>query len=158
MSFAFTPKFEIMTSDPAKASELTERLKVVLFDELDESGFDYREIHDDEVGPGDSLPGFRSDDPETSRKAALDHYPRAKTQRHQALLAVARSEGGATYADVERITGINGIWKRLSELEQGGWIFPAGTRLIEETGSEGQVYIVTDKGARYVEHKEGLPV
>lgn len=92
----------------------------------------------DENRPG----GARSTDPSTSRRAALDAEPRTGSQRRAALDAI-RSSGqrGMTYYEVEVATGVDGIWKRLSELKQGGWIEVAGQRLVEATGSEADVYV-----------------
>jgi hypothetical protein len=124
---------------------------------LTEEGADYRTLHDlrDEFdveledpsknGPG----GFRHSDPNTSRKAAFDVLPRTGSQRLRALQAVAvASPGGYTYEEVEQATGISGVWKRLSELKQGGWIRVIGQRKIESTGSEGDIYALTEKGWR----------
>jgi hypothetical protein len=98
-----------------------------------------------------SLGGFRSTDPETSRKAAIDAFPRTKSQRLKALLFIARQgDKGATYAQVEAETGIHGIWKRLSELKEGGWIEVAREAVIPETGSLGSVYVATSKARQHM--------
>jgi hypothetical protein len=95
------------------------------------------------------LPGFRSTDPDTSRQGAFDAYPRTGTQRSRALDVVWDNHliGGATYEDVERKTGIRGVWKRLSELKQGGWVRTQGTRKVS-TGSQADVYYPTMKAWR----------
>lgn len=108
--------------------------------------FDTREGDD----PGrNRLPGFRGGDPSTSRKAALDAYPRSGSNRFAALRAVwSLRQHGATYEDVGGVTGINGVWKRLSELKQGGWIESRGTRKVS-TGSEADIYYPTQKTKDY---------
>lgn len=100
--------------------------------------------------------GSRNSDPDTSKRGGVDVYPRSGSQRWMALMAIAvAGDRGATYGDVEDATKIRGVWKRISELKQGGWIETSGTRVIEETGSEGDVYILTDRAKRYLSHKEG---
>jgi hypothetical protein len=110
-----------------------------------------------EAAPDRAAPGgSRRTDPSTSQKAAFDAAPRTGTQRAVALRAIASAGGqGMTYWDVERATGITGVWKRLSELKQGGWIKVIDTRAIPATGSDGEVYAVTDKGRDYT---QGRPV
>lgn len=93
------------------------------------------------------LPGFRKGDPDTSRRGALDAFPRTGTQRAAALMAIAHSRG-LTYYEVQQATGISGIWKRISELKEGGWIEVIGQRFIPETGSEADVYRITDAALR----------
>lgn len=112
--------------------------------------FDYwpDEADDDRSAPS---PGFRRTDPDTSRQAALDAYPRASTHRRYALNAIIRSGAtGMTYYDVEKDTGINGVWKRLSELKQGGFIKHDGdrVRVVPKTGSNAEVYVATKKALR----------
>jgi hypothetical protein len=105
--------------------------------------------------PGqERLGGFRRSDPDTSKKAAFDVVPRAGSQRRKALEALLDHDG-LTYAGVEAITGINGVWKRLSELKQGGWIEVRGTRRILETGSEGDVYYPTVKAISWRKKRYG---
>jgi hypothetical protein len=97
--------------------------------------------------PGrNELPGFRSSDPDTSRQGAFDAYPRSGTHRLRALDVVwrRRAFGGATYEDVETATSIKGVWKRLSELKQGGWVRVEGTRKVS-TGSQADIYYPTLK-------------
>jgi hypothetical protein len=136
--------------------ESAKRAGILFFDALDEEGIDYRVVTEEEPDMQlTRLPGFRSSDPDTSRKGAFDQYPRQKTHLHRALLCVAAAGSyGATYEDVEDNTKINGVWKRLSELMAGGWITVKGERKIESTNSMGAVYVLTEKGQRYVEIKD----
>ena len=97
--------------------------------------------------------GARSSDPSTSHKAALDALPRTGSQRFRALQAIAAaSPAGYTYEEVQQATGIEGVWKRLSELKQGGWIRVIGQRKIQSTGSDGDIYALTEKGWRQFVH------
>ena len=85
----------------------------------------------------------RSTDPATSHLAALKHQPRAGSQRARILDAIADAGSrGMTAAEAGRATGINGAWKRVSELAQGGHITEAGIRVDPESGANGTVYIV----------------
>jgi len=112
-----------------------------------------------DTGSGDPaknhLPGFRRTDPTTSRKAALDVYPRTGNQRGRALVAIIKSPSGATYAEVQAETSVNGIWKRISELKQNGWIEARGRRVVPETGSEADVYFPTERAIRWA-YAEGI--
>jgi hypothetical protein len=97
----------------------------------------------EEAAPG----GARKGDPGTSKQAALDVAPRTGTHREKALRAIFEAgQRGATYAEVMAATGINGVWKRLSELADGKWIKDSGVRRkVVATGSDAIVYVVTDK-------------
>lgn len=139
-------------------SQTAERVRSYLEDAIDAS---IEELQDDGyeislVKPEDDQPvGVRSDDPDTSKQAALEAYPRSGKQRHKALLAIARArDRGLTYEQVEEATGINSVWKRLSELKDGGWITIDGTRKIQKTGSNGFVYKITERARKHIEIKE----
>jgi hypothetical protein len=112
---------------------------------------------DGQLEVSEAPPQARSSDPATSHQAALDAWPRAKSQRSKALAAIIFARTiGMTYAEVEIATGINGVWKRLSELKQGGWIKTTGhTRLVPATGSQADVYVATNKAtARFSKETE----
>lgn len=101
----------------------------------------------DEDAPG----GARRSDPDTSQRAKLDAMPRTGTHRHRALLAIVQAGSrGMTYAEVEDAIGVTGIWKRLTELREGGWVLIDGERRVQRTGSDAQVYKATEKGRREV--------
>ena len=103
-----------------------------------------------------ALGGFRADDPDTSRQGAIDAYPRTGTQRAKILAAIeGAGEHGLTWGEVEKATGIASCWKRISELVEGGWVkaLDDETRVIEQTGSKGQVYVATGKAR---ERREAL--
>lgn len=130
-------------------------------------GYDIEQIQEDLVAEFDvheqklddprqnRMPGFRRSDPGTSKKGAFDAYPRSGSQRWKALMAVRSTyPRGATYEEVVKATGINGVWKRLSELKQGGWITARGQRRVS-TGSEADIYYLTVKGSDALE-KRGL--
>lgn len=101
--------------------------------------------------PGAGAPRARATDPGTSRRAAFDAYPAAHTRRWTILHVVARAgERGMTQSEVANATGIAGVWKRLSELDQGGWAVPSGEERKGEAGSAQRVYVVTAKGREAV--------
>lgn len=101
---------------------------------------------DAEIAIEESIARARADDPSTSQRAALDALPRVGSQRRAAYEAIrAAGDRGMTYDEVEEATGISGVWKRISELKQGGWVTVAGERLIPATGSHGDVYVATSK-------------
>lgn len=141
--------------------EISDALQEAIYDTLDDLGVDYQVLvaSVSEVEDGDpsenGIGGFRGGDPDTSRKGAIDVYPRSGSHRHAALLSIARSGAkGRTYAEVEEDTGIKGIWKRISELKEGGWVVPFGERLVRETGSRADIYHLTKRGQRYIRDKE----
>lgn len=151
LDIAITP---IVSAGPESNSprligwQVHQRTKTDTRERSDEWPYEYESPAD-----GDA-PGARETDPATSHKASFNAAPRAGSQREQSLICIIRyfnqSMGdGLTYKEVEVRTGIQGCWKRLSELEQGGWIYPSGTRLVSETGSEARVYYPTDKAHAY---------
>lgn len=111
--------------------------------------------HPEERPDRNAVGGARGGDPDTSKKAAFDIYPRSGSYRHRALLAVARAGArGATYDEVADATGIEGVWKRLSELKQGGWLTTSGHRKVGSTGSDADVYVLTPKAESWLLRKE----
>lgn len=84
----------------------------------------------------------RSKDPSTSKLAALRQEPRSGSQRRRALEAFKEAyPGGLTAGEVETRTGIKGVWKRISELKQGGHIAVIGQRPNPDTGQEAEIYV-----------------
>ena len=93
------------------------------------------------------LGGFRSTDPSTSRKAALDNYPRSGTQRARCFAAILMAgDRGATCAEVMDATDLahQSASTRLSELKRGGWVVVAGERT-GELGAKQEVLVATLK-------------
>jgi hypothetical protein len=86
----------------------------------------------------------RNSDPSTSKLAALQNEPRREGQKGRAVAAI-RGSGmrGLTAHEVERQTGVKGIWRRISELKQGGHIVAVGTRVDPETGADCDVFRAT---------------
>lgn len=101
----------------------------------------------------------RATDPGTSHQAAFDHFPKAGSRRHVILHALARAgDHGLTQDEVAVETGINGAWKRLSELHQGGWAARLETREGKLSGAEQHVYTITARGrAALGREREGMP-
>lgn len=84
--------------------------------------------------------GARTSDPDTSKLAALQHEPRKGTQRARVLAEIRVCKGGLTARQVTQLTGIEGAWKRVSELKQGGHVVIVGQRL--DLGNMADVYAV----------------
>lgn len=85
--------------------------------------------------------GARTSDPDTSKLAALRNQPRKNSQRAKILDAIRQSGSfGMTARECEASTGIDGAWKRVSELKQGGHIVSIGTRLDRNTGAEAEIF------------------
>lgn len=89
---------------------------------------------------------------ETSRRAALDNYPRNGTQRWRVLVAIAGAAvRGSGLTRDELIVALdmppNVLTPRVRELLDGGWVRedPDRTRKTR-SGSEAAVLFVTDKG------------
>lgn len=88
--------------------------------------------------------GARSKDPSTSKLAALAAEPTFETDRGKVLDAIrAAGEDGLTAREAERVTGTPGVWRRVSELKQGGHIHAVGERRDPATHKAGQVFVVT---------------
>lgn len=98
---------------------------------------------------GNELPGFRAGDPATSRKAAVDAYPRTGSRRRKILDAAIRAGGrGITFPEADALPGVREAWKRISELVEGGWLEATEReRKNPETGSDVTVYVATDASA-----------
>jgi hypothetical protein len=73
-------------------------------------------------------PLARRVDPSTSQRAAGQHRLRRGTQRHQLLVVFASGPGGLTAEEAGVATGIDGAWKRVSDL--------LNDKLVEDTGEE----------------------
>lgn len=89
----------------------------------------------------------------TSRKAALDNYPRSGTQRDVILRAlVAAGPRGATSDELHAALGMpnQSIKPRLGELRDGGWAYQTGDTRPSLTGSAVDVYAATEKGVEAV--------
>src|SRR5215471_1700642 len=89
---------------------------------------------------------WHSDDPATSRSAAIDNYPRLGTQRWKCLELIADAgAAGANFNELQRIGG-DSMRQRCTDLKQGGFIECDGQRRTTERHSEAQVYRLTPKG------------
>lgn len=89
----------------------------------------------------------------TSRKAALDNYPRSGTQRERILKLVAlHAEDGRTRDElcVALELDVSSVNPRISELKEGGWIEQDGDRTRKtRRGSEAAVMVLTDKALNH---------
>jgi hypothetical protein len=159
----FTTAINLPKVDGVPLKKLNRELQIAIYDVLDEYIIDYQTVaigfatEDDPNAPFNNgkLPGFRSTDPDTSRKGAIDVYPRAGSYRYKALIEIAKAgDQGLTYDQIERKTGIKSVWKRLSELRDGDWIYEAGERLVQATGSMATIWKITARAERHIETKE----
>lgn len=86
---------------------------------------------------------------ETSRKAALDNYPRAGSQRRRVLLEIARGqEHGRTREELATRLELddNSVRPRVVELVNGGFIRETDKTRPTKAGSEASVLALTMKG------------
>lgn len=110
--------------------------------------------HDDvpvEDPAANALGGFTADSA-TSRKAALDNYPRSGTQRARVLGAiVATAPHGRTAHEVAAATGLyyGSVTPRIGELKRGGWIVASEETRKSEHGSDAEVLYATERALTY---------
>lgn len=100
--------------------------------------------------------GF-SKDSETSRKAALDNYPRSGSQRHRVLLALASAENkGMTRDELAQKLSLpdSSVDGRCWELIRGEWAVKTGETRKTQHGSDADVLTLTQKGWDAVRQKE----
>lgn len=142
------PRLAKLTRGEARTSDLTR--------ELDDLGVDRGEAF--YVVPASELEatigenstgGARRSDPDTSKDAALEVFPRSGSQRRKIFDAIAAAgENGLTSEEVSESTGIafaRSSGPRISELKRGGWIEPNGTRP-GTLKAEQEVLVLTEKG------------
>lgn len=99
----------------------------------------------------------RFSDPGTSRQsdAALRtregdaNTIRSGTHRHRALLCFYQAD--MTAEDVKVATGVDGIWKRVSDLKNMGFIAPTGHTRLSREGRESEVLAITHAGREALE-------
>lgn len=106
----------------------------------------------DKDAPG----GARRTDPGTSQLAAQRVAPRTGSARAVALHELdLMGAVGATGRELVGLTGIDGIWKRVSELHREGFIEPRGdTRTDPTTKEEGKVFVLTDAGREFCQSRK----
>lgn len=114
-----------------------------------------------ELGVDEKTLGRFAAQSETSRKAALDNYPNSGIQRHTVFVAVAeagpRGVISDEIADAKRIR-LYSVKPRLIELREGGWVRQNGETRPSPTGSDVDVYVLTEKGAAEYAKREGREV
>lgn len=112
--------------------------------------------HDHPLGSLDAVPASHNGDPATAHRAALEAWPRAKTQRRRVLEAFAeRVTPGLTADEVARRVGWPDVYtarRRISELKLGGWLEPLERdgEVVTRPSSHGnpqEVLTLTAKGA-----------
>jgi hypothetical protein len=94
---------------------------------------------------------------ETSRKAAIDNYPRSGTQRWKVLTAIVGQGGvGFTRDELAAALGlaINSILPRVKELLDGEWIVETERERTTRQGSAASVLVATEKGEREWRERE----
>ncbi len=67
------------------------------------------------------------------------------TQRHRALECFVE-RGPLIAEDVKILTGVDGIWKRVSDLKNMGFLAATGRTRKSREGRDAEVYEVTDQG------------
>ena len=81
---------------------------------------------------------------------------RKGSHRHLALLAFSRHwKSDATADEIQAATGIDGIWKRVSDLKNLGFIEATGQRREARSGRMQEVYAITPAGLEALERLEG---
>lgn len=111
--------------------------------------YDIEEIDASNLGPLGST--------ETSRKAALDNYPRSGTQRHRVLMALYVAS--RTRQEIAKATDLpdNSVRPRVKELMTGGWVETTGETRVTETGSDADVLKLTMKGLMHMGEERSMP-
>lgn len=105
-------------------------------------------IYDVDKPGDDSLGAFSGSAPDTSRKAAIDNYPRSGSQRLLVLEKVmATGLRGLTRDDISVITGLppNVATPRVKELVEGGWLDETDRTRKTRSGSDATVLIASQK-------------
>lgn len=95
----------------------------------------------------------RIEDPATSVKSdsalrkreGASNTIRRGTHRHLALECFYL-RGSLIAEDVKVLTGIDGIWKRVSDLKNMGLIEPTGHTRLSREGRESETYVITPAG------------
>ena len=84
----------------------------------------------------------RASDPETSKMAAR------KPRENQRLRVLSSYRGGFALTDGEAgdLAGVNGAWKRCSELRKLGLIEPVGKTWIVANGAWARTCVITEAG------------
>lgn len=88
-------------------------------------------------------------DAELRRREGPANVLRAGTHRHRALLCFAARAMIAE--DVKIETGVDGIWKRVSDLKNMGFIKPTGETRLSREGREADILEITDAGRSALE-------
>lgn len=99
----------------------------------------------------------RFTDPDTSlasdallrRREGNANTIRKGTHRHRAL--VCFSAYPHTADEIQTLTGIQGVWKRVSDLKNMGFIAPTGHTRSSRSGREQEVLEITDAGRSALE-------
>lgn len=107
------------------------------------------QAHDNALGPVGSQ--------DTSRKAALQNYPRSGTQRNRILRLAAHMTGQERYGGVTRDEVVvalemkeSSVHPRVLELLGGEWLEETGRTRPTRTGADAVVLAATMKGRRAV--------
>ncbi len=124
----------------------------------------------------DTIGAFRNVDPSTSMMAALLNFPSSGTQRAKVLeLARERGDYGITTAEVRQMVRDElpprraeltpeerKVWglrehqtasRRITDLEQGGWLEPSGQERVSDLSGRAQkVMVLTQKARRHFEN------
>ena len=94
----------------------------------------------------------RYTDPSTSdladaslrKREGAANVVRQGSHRHRALKVFRHTD--ATADEVQIVTDIDGIWKRVSDLKNLGFVEPTGRTRLSRAGREQEVLTITDAG------------
>ena len=96
--------------------------------------------------------GARTTDPNTSKEAATQVFPRSGTQRYEIFMAILRAgERGLTAheACAEACVEYRSGTPRIGELKNGGWVVSlAHVTRLSPMQANAEVLVATDKGVR----------
>lgn len=88
----------------------------------------------------------------TSKKAALDNWPRSGSQRERILSAVVWAKAyGATREEIAGVTQLSGdtVRPRVLELIQGGWLFETEHTRPTRKGNDSVVLLASQKAVEF---------
>lgn len=97
-------------------------------------------------------------DSSTSRRAALDNYPRAGSQRHRIIEALYRAYRGELTRDgIAEELGLQhqSVDPRVLELIRGGWVQETPREKPTRTGSKAKLLELTSKARAHITNRGG---
>ena len=163
----FTSIIDLGDVAPEDFESIEDAVTEVIYDVLDDSGRKYKTILAEVVNADEQIEklnarknqfGPYSSGSETSRKAALDNYPRSGTQRWSVLCEISeQGQRGCTRDELAAFLKLpdSSTDARVWELKQGGFIEETTKTRKTQHGSEASVLVLTAKGIDQVRDNEG---